>query len=83
MYLLQITDGWRSRWVDSTYKGGDQGKFEVDAGKFYGDAEKDKGELTLTRGWGMDGMLSLKGRCMVYNTKGKNCKLISKNLSSG
>ncbi|KAL5016306.1 hypothetical protein ScPMuIL_005895 [Solemya velum] len=39
-------DGWRSRWVDSTYKGGDQGKFEVDAGKFYGDAEKDKGLRT-------------------------------------
>ncbi|XP_076462169.1 calreticulin-like [Babylonia areolata] len=39
-------DGYESRWVDSTHKGGEQGKFKLSAGKFYGDAEKDKGLQT-------------------------------------
>jgi len=39
-------DGYLSRWVPSTSKGGDQGKFAISAGKFYGDAEKDKGLQT-------------------------------------
>lgn len=38
--------GWESRWVESTYKGGEQGKFKWTAGKFYNDAEKDKGLQT-------------------------------------
>merc|ERR1712223_68409 len=33
-------------WVQSTSKGADAGKFVVTAGKFYGDAEKDKGIQT-------------------------------------
>merc|ERR1712088_121885 len=33
-------------WVQSTHKGADAGKFVVTAGKFYGDAEKDKGIQT-------------------------------------
>lgn len=44
--LMQISffsDGWETRWVGSKSKGDEQGKFEVSAGKFYGDAEKDKG----------------------------------------
>ncbi|CAI9728618.1 calreticulin-like [Octopus vulgaris] len=41
-----IDDSWRSKWVDSIYKGSDQGKFEISAGKFYGDAVKDKGLKT-------------------------------------
>ncbi|GAB1603116.1 calreticulin-like [Argonauta hians] len=41
-----LDDSWRSKWIDSTYKGNDQGKFEISAGKFYGDAEKDKGLKT-------------------------------------
>jgi len=38
-------DGYLSRWVSSTHKS-DLGKFELSAGKFYGDAEKDKGIKT-------------------------------------
>uniref|UniRef100_A0A8C4WVK0 Calreticulin n=1 Tax=Eptatretus burgeri TaxID=7764 RepID=A0A8C4WVK0_EPTBU len=38
-------DGWQNRWVQSTFKS-DYGKFELTAGKFYGDAEKDKGLQT-------------------------------------
>jgi len=39
---------WESRWVPSTFKEseGTQGKWEVSAGKFYGDAEADKGLRT-------------------------------------
>ncbi|XP_003742982.1 calreticulin [Galendromus occidentalis] len=39
-------DAWRQRWVDSVFKGDDQGKFELTAGKFYGDAEISKGLKT-------------------------------------
>lgn len=42
----EFGDGWEDRWVDSTHKGSDQGKFKRSAGKFYGDAEKDKGIQT-------------------------------------
>jgi calreticulin len=38
-------DGWKSRWVQSKHKS-DFGEFKVTAGKFYGDAEKDKGLQT-------------------------------------
>jgi len=37
---------WESRWISSTHKGGDAGKFVLTAGKFYGDAEKSKGIQT-------------------------------------
>ncbi|NWJ10162.1 CALR protein, partial [Crypturellus undulatus] len=36
---------WSSRWVESKHKS-DYGKFVLSAGKFYGDAEKDKGIQT-------------------------------------
>jgi len=39
-------DDWESRWVQSTHKGAEAGKFVWTAGKFYGDAEKDKGIQT-------------------------------------
>merc|ERR1712029_988407 len=39
-------DDWASKWVQSTHKGAEAGKFEWTAGKFYGDAEKDKGIQT-------------------------------------
>merc|ERR1711963_813483 len=39
-------DDWANRWVGSTKKGSDQGKFVLTAGKFYGDADKDKGIQT-------------------------------------
>ncbi|XP_063057197.1 calreticulin 3a isoform X1 [Engraulis encrasicolus] len=38
-------DGWKSRWVESKHKS-DYGKWRLTAGKFYGDAEKDKGLQT-------------------------------------
>ncbi|KAH9523589.1 hypothetical protein Btru_040407 [Bulinus truncatus] len=38
-------ESWRDRWVDSKHKS-DLGKFKWTAGKFYGDAEKDKGLQT-------------------------------------
>jgi calreticulin len=38
-------DAWESRWITSTKKS-DYGKFKLSAGKFYGDAEKDKGIQT-------------------------------------
>ncbi|XP_022318558.2 calreticulin-like [Crassostrea virginica] len=40
------SESWRDRWVESTFKGADQGKFAWTAGKFYGDADKDKGIQT-------------------------------------
>lgn len=36
-------DAWTQRWVESKHKP-DYGRFVLTAGKFYGDAEKDKGE---------------------------------------
>lgn len=41
--VLVSADAWTSRWVESKHKS-DYGKFVLTAGKFYGDAEKDKGE---------------------------------------
>jgi len=41
-----FSDAWESRWVSSTHKGNDAGKFVLTAGKFYGDAEKNKGIQT-------------------------------------
>ena len=38
-------DSWSDRWVQSEHKD-DLGKFELSAGGFYGDAEKDKGIKT-------------------------------------
>uniref|UniRef100_A0A3Q2YIW7 Calreticulin n=1 Tax=Hippocampus comes TaxID=109280 RepID=A0A3Q2YIW7_HIPCM len=38
-------DAWKSRWEESKHKT-DYGKFVLTAGKFYGDAEKDKGLQT-------------------------------------
>ena len=37
-------DGWSSRWVQSKHSGKELGEFLWTAGKFYGDAEKDKGK---------------------------------------
>jgi len=39
-------DAYLKRWVGSTFKGDEQGKFALTAGKVYGDAEKDKGVQT-------------------------------------
>jgi len=43
-----FNDGWESRWVESEWKkDSSRGKFDLSAGKFFNDAEKDKG-LHLT-----------------------------------
>ncbi|XP_055956395.1 calreticulin [Patella vulgata] len=42
----EFGDDFADRWVESTAKGAEQGKFVSSAGKFYGDAEKDKGIQT-------------------------------------
>merc|ERR1712142_672152 len=46
LFEEQFTDGWEDRWVESTKKGSEAGKFKWSAGKFYADAEKDKGIQT-------------------------------------
>ncbi|RUS71970.1 hypothetical protein EGW08_020263 [Elysia chlorotica] len=46
VYFKEEFDGsWEDRWVQSEHKS-DLGKFKLSAGKFYGDAEKDKGIQT-------------------------------------
>lgn len=37
---------WEDRWIYSTDKGSDAGKFKLTAGKFYGDIERDQGIQT-------------------------------------
>lgn len=39
-------DSFRQRWVESTFKGAEQGVFKLSHGKFYGDAQKDIGIQT-------------------------------------
>jgi len=41
-----LTESYKGQWIESTFKGADQGKFSWTAGKFYNDAEKDKGIQT-------------------------------------
>lgn len=38
----QFTDGWDGRWVQSKHKE-DLGIFKLSAGKYFNDAEEDKG----------------------------------------
>lgn len=40
-----VSDGWKSRWIESKHKS-DYGQWKLTAGKFYGDAEADKGILS-------------------------------------
>jgi hypothetical protein len=44
--IFFILDDWESNWIESTHKGAEAGKFAWTAGKFYGDADKDKGIQT-------------------------------------
>lgn len=39
-------EGYKKRWVESTFKGAEQGAFKLSHGKFFGDAEKDVGLQT-------------------------------------
>uniref|UniRef100_A0A8B9BYM5 Calreticulin n=1 Tax=Anser brachyrhynchus TaxID=132585 RepID=A0A8B9BYM5_9AVES len=43
--IVVAADAWTQRWVESKHKP-DYGRFVLTAGKFYGDAEKDKGIQT-------------------------------------
>ena len=40
-------ESYTDRWVESTFKGSDAGKFKWSAGKFYNDADLDKGKTFL------------------------------------
>lgn len=45
-------DGWEDRWVKSKFKSGDEGPWELSAGKFYGDADnKGNSVQLLSRPW--------------------------------
>lgn len=46
MYAF-FSDEWQNRWVESKSKP-DYGKWQLSAGKFWGDPEKDKGKLHMT-----------------------------------
>merc|ERR1712216_866463 len=47
-----FTDGWEDRWVKSKFKSGDEGPWELSAGKFYGDADnKGNSVQLLSRSW--------------------------------
>jgi len=47
VFFEETFDGdWEKRWVASTFKGAEAGKWEVSAGKFFGDAQADKGLRT-------------------------------------
>lgn len=39
-------EAYKQRWVESTFKGAEQGAFKLSHGKFYGDAERDVGLQT-------------------------------------
>ena len=41
---VSLSETWEKRWIQSTNKGEAAGKFVLSHGKFYGDAEKDKGK---------------------------------------
>ena len=43
LFSLPTDESWEKRWVYSTSKGSDAGKFKLSAGKFYGDKDKDLG----------------------------------------
>lgn len=47
-FVEKFEDGesFSDRWVESTFKGAEQGKFKLSHGKFYGDADRDMGIQT-------------------------------------
>lgn len=44
--LFHLDETWEQRWIYSTSKGSDAGKFKLTSGKFYGDKERDQGIQT-------------------------------------
>jgi calreticulin len=79
-YLLEeFSDaGWRSRWVDSTWKGASMGKWEQSAGEWPADAGVNKGLRTseAARFYGISHLLakpfSNKGKELVVQFSVKN-----------
>ena len=59
-----IAADWQSKWVESTFKGSEAGHFDITAGKFYGDAEKDKGVLRVC-----SLCISVDNVCILYVLK--------------
>ncbi|XP_052776647.1 calreticulin-like [Mya arenaria] len=60
-------EGWEDRWVQSEHKS-DLGKFVLSAGKFYGDAELDKGIQTSQDAR----FYALSGRFDKFSNEGKD-----------
>lgn len=48
MISLSSDEAYTDRWVESTFKGSDAGKFKWSAGKFYNDADLDKGKPVVS-----------------------------------
>merc|ERR1711966_97791 len=65
-----FTDGWEDRWVKSKFKSGDEGPWELSAGKFYGD-EDNKGLKTMTDYRWYD----ISSKTKDFNNKGKTLVL--------
>ncbi|XP_028902659.1 calreticulin [Ornithorhynchus anatinus] len=60
-------DGWKSRWVQSKHSS-DYGRFQLSAGSFYGDEEKDKGLQTTQDGK----FYALSTRFQPFSNEGEN-----------
>ncbi|XP_029768135.1 calreticulin-3 [Terrapene carolina triunguis] len=65
----QFMDGvkWQDRWMNSQYKS-DYGKFRLTAGKFYGDAVRDKGLQTSEN----SKFYAISSRFKPFSNKGKS-----------
>jgi calreticulin len=64
------SEGWNERWVQTKFPGKEFGPFDWTSGKFYGDADKDKGIKT-----GQDARfygLSTKFEDKAFSNKGKD-----------
>lgn len=47
MWLIFVSESWEDNWVYSEHPGKEFGKFVWSSGKFYNDAEKDKGMILV------------------------------------
>lgn len=47
IFFFHSVDNWEDNWVYSKAEGKEFGKFELTAGKFYNDAENDKGKFNI------------------------------------
>mmetsp|Transcript_2711 Transcript_2711/g.6199 ORF Transcript_2711/g.6199 Transcript_2711/m.6199 type:complete len:441 (+) Transcript_2711:83-1405(+) len=63
-------DTWESRWVPSTFKSGDEGKWDTTAGKYYGDANNKGLHTTTDYRW-----YDISAKTPAFNNKGKKLVL--------